>query len=133
MKAPRLIAVAVDENPELAGLARQVKDRAGSFVANLYIMRNAERQTELYQRRVAPATEQLVSSSQKAYAAGAVGIADLIDSARMLISVRRMVAQAQIELEKRLAELGALAGVDIETLGRPDSASATQSPSPAVQ
>ena len=45
MKAARLIAVAVDENPELAGLARQVKDRAGSFVSNLYIMRNAERQT----------------------------------------------------------------------------------------
>ena len=28
MKAARLIAVAVDENPELAGRARQVKDRA---------------------------------------------------------------------------------------------------------
>ena len=64
MKAARLIAVAVDENPELAGLARQVKNRAGSFVANLYIMRNAERQMELYQRRAAPATEVLVSSSR---------------------------------------------------------------------
>ena len=74
-------------------------------------MRNAERQTELYQRRVVPAAQVLVSSSQNAYAAGAVGFADLIDSAWMLISVRRMVAQAQIELEKRLAELGALAGV----------------------
>src|SRR6516162_2491159 len=58
MKAARLIAVAVDENPELAGLARQVKDRAASFVANLYIMRNAERQTELYQTRVVPAAQQ---------------------------------------------------------------------------
>ena len=196
----RLIAVAVDENPELAGLARQVagridaielarlaylpdlvpsasitgsisqvvgamvmlptklpairaaideaeamtrsakamlrqtgKDRAASFVANLYIMRNAERQTELYQRRVVPAAQVLVSSSQNAYAAGAVGFADLIDSERMLISVRRMVAQAQIEREKRLVELEALAGVDIETLGRPESTAATQSGSLPVQ
>jgi outer membrane protein TolC len=183
----RLIAVAVDQNPELAGLARQVagridaielarlaylpdlvpsasitgsisqvvgamimlptkmpairaaieeaesmvrsakamlrqtgKDGAASFVANLYIMRNAERQTELYQRRVMPGAEQLVSRSQNAYAADAVGFADLIDSERMLISIRRMVAQAQIKREKRLAELEALAGVDIETLGRPE-------------
>ena len=196
----RLIAVAVDENPELAGLARQVagridaielarlaylpdlvpsasitgsisqvvgamvmlptrlpairaaideaeamtrsakamlrqtgKDRAASFVANLYIMRNAERQTELYQRRVVPAAQVLVSSSQNAYAAGAVGFADLIDSERMLISIRRMVAQAQIEREKRLAELEALAGVDIETLGRSERISATRAASLPVQ
>jgi len=196
----RLIAVAVDENPELAGLARQVagridaielarlaylpdlvpsaritgsisqvvgamvmlptrlpairaaideaeamtrsakamlrqtgKDRAASFVANLYIMRNAERQTELYQRRVVPAAQVLVSSSQNAYAAGAVGFADLIDSERMLISIRRMVAQAQIDREKRLAELEALAGVDIETLGRPERTAATRAASLRVQ
>jgi len=96
-------------------------------------MRNAERQTELYRRRVVPAAQQLVSSSQNAYAAGAVGFADLIDSERMLISVRRMVAQAQIEREKRLAELEAFAGVDIETLGRPKSVSATQPGSLPVQ
>jgi len=181
----RLIAVAVDQNPELAGLARQVagrkdaielarlaflpdiipsgsvtgsvsqvvaamvmlptkvpairaaideaeamtrsaeamlrqteKDRAASFVANLYVMRNAERQTELYQTRVVPAAQQLVSSSRNAYAAGAVGFADLIDSERTLISVRRLLAQSQVEREKRLAALEALAGVDIETLGR---------------
>ena len=133
MKAARPIAVAVDENPELSGLARQVKDRAGSFVANLYIMRNAEREMELYQRRVAPATEQLVGSSQNAYAAGAVGFAILIDSERMLISIRRMVVQAQIEREERLGELGALAGVDVETLGRSEKASATRAASLPAQ
>jgi outer membrane protein TolC len=96
-------------------------------------MRNAERQMELYQRRAAPATEVLVSSSQNADAAGAVGFADLIDSERTLISIRRMVAQAQIEREERLAELGAFAGVDIETLGRPEKASATRAASLPVQ
>ena len=80
-----------------------------------------------------PAAQQLVSSSQNAYAAGAAGFADLIDSERMLISVRRMVAQAQIEREERLAELGALAGVDVETLGRSEKASATRAASLPAQ
>jgi len=180
----RLIAVAVDQNPELAGLARQVagrmdaielarlaylpdfipaasvtgniaqiiatmvmlptkipairaaindaeamtrsaeailrqtkNDRAASFVANLYLMRNAERQTTFYRRRVVPILEQLVTSSRQAYAAGTVGFADLIDSDRTYLAVRAMVAEARIEREKRLAELEALAGVDIEMLG----------------
>ena len=80
-----------------------------------------------------PAAQVLVSSSQNAYAAGAVGFADLIDSERMLISIRRMVAQAQIEREKRLVELKALAGVEIETLGRPERTSATRAASLPVQ
>ncbi len=191
-----LIAVAVDQNPELAGLARQVvgrkdaievarlaylpdinpsagftgslsqflgamvmlpttlpriraviaesqamersseamsrqfkQDRAASFVANLYFMRNAERQTELYRARVVPAVQQLLSSSRQAYAAGAVTFADLIDSERTYVAVRAMVAEVQIEREKRLAELEALAGVDIETLGQPTTAG-TEIPSP---
>jgi outer membrane protein, heavy metal efflux system len=187
----RLIAVAVDQNPELAGLARQVagrkdaielaklaylpdinpsagvtgslsqflaamvmlpttlpairaviadaqamdrsaeamsrqtrQDRGASFVANLYLMRNAERQTELYRARVVPAVQQLLSNSQQAYAAGAVTFADLIDSERTYVAVHGMVAEAQVEREKRLAELEALAGVDVETLGQPTTAGA---------
>jgi len=81
-------------------------------------MRNAERQTAFYRERVLPAAEQLVNSSRSEYAAGTVGFADLIDSQRILITVRRAAAQVWIEREKRLAEIEALAGVDIETLGR---------------
>jgi len=87
-------------------MSRQTRqDRAASFVANLYFLRNAERQTELYHARVVPAVQQLLSSSRQAYAAGAVTFADLIDSERTYIAVRAMVAGAQVEREKRLAEL----------------------------
>ncbi len=182
----RLLAVAVDQNPELAGLAHQVtgrkdalelarlaylpdiipsagitgsisqalgamimlqtklpairgaideaaalqrsseavarqtrRDRATSFVADLYLMRNAERQTEFYRQTVVPATRQLLTTSRQEYAAGAVTFADLIDSERTYISVRLMVAESRIDRERRLAELEALAGVDIEMLGQP--------------
>jgi len=93
------------------------QDRAASFVANLYALRNAERQVQLYRERVAPATQQLINSSRSAYAAGTIGFADLVDSERMLLTVRRMLVESQIEREQRLADLEALAGVDIETLG----------------
>jgi outer membrane protein TolC len=117
------IRAAIDEAAAMtrsaeAMLRQTQRDRAARFVADLYLMRNAERETELYRARVVPAARQLVSSSRNAYAAGAIVFADLIDSERMFISVRRMVAEAQIEREQRLAELEALAGVDIETLGR---------------
>lgn len=189
----RLIAVAVDRNPELAALARQVagridaielawlgylpdfnpfasvngnisqtvaimvmlpttvpqiraaidnaeamarsseailrqteKNRAASFVANLYFLRNAERRSSFYRRRVVPIVEQLINSSRQAYAAGSVNFAELIDSKRTYISVRLLVAEARIEREKRLAELEALAGMDIETLGQSTVAEAEQ-------
>ncbi len=115
------IRAAIDEARSMtrsseAMLRQTTQDRAASFVANLYLMRNAERETRLYREQIVPATRQLVGSSRSAYAAGTIGFADLIDSERMFIDVRRMVARAQIEREQRLAELEALAGVDIETL-----------------
>jgi outer membrane protein TolC len=108
------------------------KDRAASFVAALYFMRNAERQTSFFHRRLTPLVEQLLNSSREAYAAGTVGFADLIDSKRTYINIRRLVAEARIERERRLAELEALAGVDIETLGRP-ALIATIEPPPLPQ
>ncbi len=99
-----------------AMLRQTRQDRAASFVANLYLMRNSERQAELYRQRIIPATQALVSSSRSAYAAGTVGFADLVDSERMLLTMRRMLAEAQMEREERLVDMEALAGVDIETL-----------------
>lgn len=106
------------------------KDRAASFVAALYFMRNAERQTSFFHRRLTPLVEQLLNSSREAYAAGTVGFADLIDSKRTYINIRRLVAEARIERERRLAELEALAGVDIETLGRPALIATIEPPPP---
>ncbi len=105
------------ERSSEAVLRQTARDRAASFVANLYLMRNAERQVELYRGNVMPLVQQLIDRARQDYAAGAVGFADLIDSARTFIEVRLLLAQARIERERRLAELEALAGVDIETLG----------------
>jgi outer membrane protein, heavy metal efflux system len=131
------IRAAIDEAQSMtrsseAMLRQTTQDRAARFVADLYLMRNAERETQLYRARVVPASRQLVSSSRNAYAAGTIGFADLIDSERMFIAVRRMVAQSQIEREQRLAEIEALAGVDVEALGRQAKAD-TQSATPSAR
>lgn len=95
------------------------RDRAASFVAALYMMRNAERQLVLFEQDVLPVAEQALNSSRQAYGAGQISFADLIDSQRMLLEVRLMIAEIKAEREKRLAEMESLAGVDIETLGQP--------------
>lgn len=106
-------------------MARQAgSDRAASFVATLYALRNAERQTAILEQRILPAAEQMLASSRQAYSTGTVGFVDLIDSQRTLLEVRRMIAEAKISREKRLAELEALAGADAETLGQPTTAPA---------
>jgi outer membrane protein TolC len=129
------IRAAIVEAQSMQGAAQAMlrqtgQDRAANFVANLVLMRNAERQSQLYRDRLVPAAQQLVSSSRSAYAAGTIGFADLVDSERMFLSVRRMVAEAQVEREQRLADLEALAGVDIETLGQPPTSASAGNGSP---
>ncbi len=130
------IRAAIDEAQSMARSSEAVlrqtrRERAAGFVASLYLMRDAERRTGFFRQRVVPATEQLVANSRDAYAAGTIGFADLIDSERMLLTVRRTMAQSQVEREQRLAELEALAGVDIETLGQPPVARVRAAAPPA--
>jgi outer membrane protein TolC len=105
-------------------MLRQARsDRAGSFVAALVALRNAERQTKTFEDLILPRAEQTLSSSRQAYAAATGSFIELIDAQRTLLDVRLLIAEAKAEREKRLAEMEELSGVDVETLG---SSPATQ-------
>lgn len=108
-------------------------DRAASFVAALYFMRNAERQVELFLNPILPLAAQAMSSSRASYSVGTVGYSDLVDSQRTLLNVRLMTAQVRIEREKRLAELEALAGTDIETFAENPQPTSVPATMPASQ
>ena len=98
-------------------MTRQTRlERGADFVGALYAMRNAERQIALLQGEILPAAQRVLENSRQAYGAGSVGFGELIDSQRMLLEVRLMIGEAGTEREKRLAELEALMGVDVETL-----------------
>lgn len=91
-------------------------ERSARFVAALYALRNYERQIELFETSILPATESVLSNARQRYAAGTGMFQDLIESQRTLLDVRLTVAEARAAREKRLAELETLAGVDVETL-----------------
>jgi outer membrane protein TolC len=94
-------------------------DRAASFVAALYAMRNAERADQLLSKTILPLAQQVLSSSRQAYSAGQITYVELVDSERALLDVREIIAEMRTERERRLVEIEALAGVDIETFAAP--------------
>lgn len=101
-------------------------DRVASFVAALYVMRNSERQAAFLEKQILPQMKQIVEGVRQAYATGTGTYADLIDSQRTLLEVRLLLAEQRIEREKRLVELEALAGTDVEAIAVPATVPSTQ-------
>lgn len=102
-----------------AVLRQTRSDRAASFVATLVSLRNAERQASIFETRVVPLSERALSTIRQSYAAGTATYLDMIDAQRMLLDARLVIAEARAMREKRLAELEALMGTDVETLSAP--------------
>jgi len=107
-----------------AALRQAQNDKAALFVANLIALRSAERQTDLLDREIVPLTRQSLDAARQSYSAGTGTYLDLLDAQRTALDVRRAIAEAKIEREKRLAELEAIAGVDMETLKTSDATDA---------
>jgi outer membrane protein TolC len=100
--------------------ARQTgMERGASFVAALAALRDAERQTALLDAQVLPAATRGVAGARALYTGGALDLAGLVAAERALLDLRALAAEARVARDTRLAELEALAGVDVETLGRP--------------
>ncbi|HEV7733966.1 MAG TPA: TolC family protein [Candidatus Binatia bacterium] len=97
--------------------ARQTRhERAASFVATLTALRESERQTTFLRDRLGPIAAQAVAAARDRYVAGTLKMPDLVAAERMVVDVQLLLAEARIARETRLAELEALAGVDMETL-----------------
>jgi len=112
---------------QMQAMYRQKRfDRAASFVAALYALRNSERQVTVFQQYILPRAEQVVNLARQSYVTGESSLTDLIDTQRTLLDVRLMIAEAAAMREKSLAELEALAGLDIETLAPVTSSPTTE-------
>jgi cobalt-zinc-cadmium efflux system outer membrane protein len=111
---------------------RQSKlDRGAELIASLYALRNAERQAKLFLEQVQPAAERVLASARQSYAAGTSSYLDLVEAQRTLLEVRLMLAEARTTREKRLADLEALGGFDVETLA-PKAAATSPAMEPAA-
>jgi outer membrane protein, heavy metal efflux system len=82
----------------------------------VYALRNSERQAALFEKQIVPTAQRVLENVRQAYTAGTGGYLDLVEAQRTLLDVRLTVAEAKMAREKSLADLEALAGIDIETL-----------------
>jgi len=91
------------------------RDRSGEVKAMLVMARDAERARRLLERQILPAAESASSTAASTYSVGRSGLAELVESRRLLIETRTEIAAAAIEREKTLAAIEQLLGADLET------------------
>jgi outer membrane protein TolC len=106
-----------------ATLRQARRDKAAAVVATLVMLRHAERQVTVFDRRVLPTATLLASTTRQRYAAGAAPYTDLLEAEQAVLSTRLVIAEARAMREERLAELEGLIGADIEAIAPsvPDS------------
>jgi len=117
---PKINAMVAEARSDLRrvemSLAQAKSDRSARFLATLFALRDAERRGQVFESDIVPLAERTVQLSRQGYAAGASTYIDLIDAQRTLLDARLMAAEARTVREKMLAELEALAGMDIEAI-----------------
>jgi outer membrane protein TolC len=97
-------------------------DQRARFGAALAALRDGERQEALFHGDVLPVAETFAASAEQSYASGASPLNEMIEARRLLLELRLLLAEARSTRERQLAELEALAGFDVETLGRVEGA-----------
>ena len=98
--------------------AQYTHDLAASFLLNLAVLRNNERQITLFEKTIIPRAGQTVELAQTAYAANRVDFGELLEAERTLIEARFTVAELRMEREKALAAVETWSAVDVEVMGR---------------
>lgn len=94
------------------------RDLAASFVFNLYVLRNDERQAALFEKTIIPRAEQTVAVAATDYANNRLSFADLLETQRTLLDARLVLAQLRIEREKALAAIETWSTVDVQAMPR---------------
>jgi cobalt-zinc-cadmium efflux system outer membrane protein len=93
------------------------RDLAASFVLNLVVLRNDERQISLFEKSILPRTRQTIEVAQVSYAAGKLTFLELLDAQRTYLEVRLTLAELKTEREKALAAIETWSAVDVEAMG----------------
>jgi outer membrane protein TolC len=95
-------------------MRRQAANDLGArVVMDLATVRDSDRQLELFDHTVLPRARQVVTVARSAYEAARASLLDLLDAQRSLIAIERLVANLHATREKRLADLEAIATVEL--------------------
>jgi len=88
-------------------------DTKAQVVMDLTVLRDADRQLQLFERTILPRARQVVTVARSSYESGQTGLLDLLDSQRSLISIQRLVANLRITRLKKLADLESIVGIEL--------------------
>jgi cobalt-zinc-cadmium efflux system outer membrane protein len=88
-------------------------DLAAEVMADITIIRDAERQLDLFEQTILPRARQIVDVGRSAYETGHASLLDFLDDQRSLIAIERLVANLRITQEKHLAELESITASDL--------------------
>jgi outer membrane protein TolC len=96
-------------------------DLTAQVVADITVIRDADRQLGLFDHSILPRTQQVVYVGRAAYETGHASLLDLLDDQRSLIAIERLVAKLKIMQATRLAELEAITTSDLTVPPHADS------------
>jgi outer membrane protein, heavy metal efflux system len=88
-------------------------DLAAQVVADIVIVRDADRQLELLDHTILPRARQVVNVGRSAYETSHASLLELLEDQRALIALDRLVADLRITQEKHLAELESITTSDL--------------------
>lgn len=91
-------------------------DLAAQVVSDIAIIRDADRQLDLFEHMILPRAREVVNVGRSAYETGQATLLDLLDDQRSLIAIERLVANIRIAREKHLAELESITTSDLALL-----------------
>lgn len=99
-----------------AMLRQRSSDRVGEYVSLLLMYRNAQRQVALLEKTILPAALRLSEERVRSYESGGAMFADVIESRRLPLSIRELIATSHAQMDKAVVEIECCLGLDIESL-----------------
>ncbi len=88
-------------------------DLWAQVVADIAIIRDDDRQLDLFEHTILPRARQAVDVGRSAYETGHASLLDLLDDQRSLIAIERLVAKLRITQETHLTELESITASDL--------------------
>lgn len=101
------------------------RDLAASFVLNLFVLHDAERQSALFAGTLLPRAELLVGTERASYLSGRATLAELVETQLTLLDARLAFAELRTEREKALVSIETWSALDVEALHSVGASSAS--------
>ncbi len=92
------------------------RDLAASFVLDLFVLRNDERQARLFDEVLLPRARLAAGAAESAYASGAAMIGDLVRARRAVLEAELALAELRAQREKALVAIETSTALDVEAL-----------------